>query len=347
MAFLLPPIMPISKLDRELSLQHIVDYLDSVLAEDAGSLGRDSFQLRNPIDDLGSMAFYLTYYGVNVRPLREKLAAVAVKGHPQLVYQAAHCTAPGHLPSGNGLDRPRLEIGIASKSFYDHSTGKWMLGMIRDLDRSKFRVTVVLIPPIHDDSLTPKIRDAADQVVVPTADLDGVRETIAGLQLDILVLADVGMDTTLYATAFARLAPVQVGIAAAWPVTTGVPTLDYMASFDVVCCLTLTYSRQPLAGWLAGWLARPCLAPEGDLTHSAAAFIHLQEIGAAQEHYSEKLIRLPGILPYADPVPQELAREMQRLHWNDPQQLQALTALRSELGLPRPGKKTCVCANFI
>jgi predicted O-linked N-acetylglucosamine transferase (SPINDLY family) len=110
---------------------------------------------------------------------------------------------------------------------------------------------VVLIPPIHDDSLTPKIRDAADQVVVPTADLDGVRETIAGLQLDILVLADVGMDTTLYATAFARLAPVQVGIAAAWPVTTGVPTLDYMASFDVVCCLTLTYSRQPLAGWLA------------------------------------------------------------------------------------------------
>ena len=32
MAFLLPPIMPISKLDRALSLQHLVGYLDSVLA---------------------------------------------------------------------------------------------------------------------------------------------------------------------------------------------------------------------------------------------------------------------------------------------------------------------------
>ncbi len=233
MAFLLPPIMPVSSVDRELSMQHIVDYLDTVLAEDGGSLGRGGFELRNPVDDLGSMAFYLTYYGVNLRPLRQKLAAVAVKGHPGLRYEAAHCAS-----RSADVDR-RLEIGIASKSLFDHSTGKWMLGMIRELDRSKFRVTVVMIPPLHDDTVASAVRDAADKVVVPTAELDGIRTTIADLLLDVLVLADIGMDTTLYAVSFARLAPVQVGIAAAWPVTTGVPTVDYMASFDVVSIFLL------------------------------------------------------------------------------------------------------------
>ena len=227
-AFLLPPIMPVSPVDRELSMQHIVDYLDSVLVEDGGSLGRGSFELHNPIDDLGSMAFYLTYYGVNLRPVREKLAAVALKGHPGLRFEAAHCAS-----RSDDVNR-RLEIGIVSKSLFDHSTGKWILGMIRELDRSKFHVTVVMIPPLHDDYIASAVRAAADKVVIPTAELDGIRTTIADLLLDILVLADIGMDSTLYAVSFARLAPVQVGIAAAWPVTTGVPTVDYMASFDVV-----------------------------------------------------------------------------------------------------------------
>ena len=292
MAFLLPPIMPASAQDRELSLQHIMDYLNTALVDDGGSLGRENFSLQNPVDELGTMAFYLTYYGVNLRPVRERLAALVLKGQPRLSYQAPHCAAR----LGEEATDRRLEIGIASKSFYDHSTGKWMAGMIQDLDRTKFRVTVIMIPPLREDALSPIIIAAADEVVTPTADVDNVREVVANLALDILVLADVGMDTTLYALAFARLAPVQVGIAAAWPVTTGIPSLDYMASFDV-------------------------------------------EIAGAQDHYSEKLIRLPGILPYADPVPENLAMELKGLHSN----IEELMALRSELGLPPPGTVVYLC----
>lgn len=316
--------MPVSSEDRELSMRHIVDYLDRVLVQDGGSLGRHDFKLQNPIDDLGSMAFYLTYYGVNLRPLRQKLAAVALKGHPALKYEAAHCAS-----RTVDIDR-RLEIGIASKSLFDHSTGKWVLGMIRELDRSKFHVTVVMIPPAHDDSVASAIRDAADEVVVPTSELDGIRTSIADLHLDVLVLADIGMDTTLYAVSFARLAPVQVGIAAAWPVTTGVPTVDYMASFDVVrarrrcahlCSSNLVVSHSDNPILLMSMIARH------------------QEIAAAQDHYSEKLIRLPGLLPYSQPVPQHAAEELKDLHASPHQ----LAAARQEFGMPPPQTFVYLC----
>ena len=289
MALLLPPIMPAAAAERELTLAHIVKYLDTVLSDDAGSLGREDFRLDNPVDDLGSMAFYLTYYGVNLRPVREKLAAVALKGFPSLKFEAAHCQA-----TARPADR-RIQIGIASKSFYDHSTGKWMVGLIRDLDRRRFEVTVVSIPPLRNDSLSNDIRAAADRFVTPTDQLPDIREAIAALQLDVLVLCDVGMDTTLYALAFARLAPVQVGMAAAWPVTTGIPTVDYMATFDV-------------------------------------------EIGTADTHYSESLLRLPGLLPYAAPVEPSRAEELAALHADSAQ----LAAARSDLGLPL-GKLVYLC----
>eukprot|EP01048_Picozoa_sp_COSAG05_P009485 COSAG05_NODE_783_length_7363_cov_40.108756_2_plen_439_part_00 len=180
---------------------------------------------------------------------------------------------PATTVTNEESSRKKLQIGFVSKNFFDHSTGKWMRGMIRDFDRTRFHVTLIPLPPLHADKLAAAIQNAADKVFLPSGQWQEIRDQIAALELDVLVLTDVGMDTTLFALAFARLAPVQVGIAAAWPITSGIPTMDYMATFDV-------------------------------------------ELATAQEHYTERLLRMPGILPYSLPEEQTaLLGDLAKL-WN-------------------------------
>ena len=59
------------------------------------------------------------------------------------------------------------------------------------------------------DKANERVAQTADLVNVPNGLLAGT-EQIAGLGLDVLVFADIGMETTTYMWAFARMARVQV-----------------------------------------------------------------------------------------------------------------------------------------
>jgi predicted O-linked N-acetylglucosamine transferase (SPINDLY family) len=60
-----------------------------------------------------------------------------------------------------------------------------------------------------------------------------MRSRIAALNLDVLMLADVGMNTTTYTLAFSRMAPVQC-VTWGHPVTTGNASVDYFISSELL-----------------------------------------------------------------------------------------------------------------
>ena len=231
-ALMLPAIVQ-SKEHIEQVTQRLDAELDAILSERYAPV-------RQPEFEIGATPFFLAYYGRNPRPLLTKVARACRAVYPTQ-------TECGRKLFANGK---RLRIGFISAHFYEHSVGKTLYGFIRDLPRESYEVLVFALAP-RADRINELLRGAADRYVELPLDLPCAREAIARENLDIAFFADLGMDPVTYFLAFWRLAPLQL---ATWghSVTSGIDTIDYYVSHDVV------------------------------------------EIPGAQEHYSEKLIRLPG-----------------------------------------------------
>jgi predicted O-linked N-acetylglucosamine transferase (SPINDLY family) len=122
----------------------------------------------------------------------------------------------------------KVRVGFLSSHFCDHTIGRLNLGRIKLLDRRQFDVTLVALGH-HDDPLAHEFRRSADRVVEPAGPLDAIRRQIAGLDLDVLVFADVGMNAQTYTLAMSRLAGVQC-VTWGHPVTTGFESMDYFIS---------------------------------------------------------------------------------------------------------------------
>jgi len=122
--------------------------------------------------------------------------------------------------------KPR--IGFLSAYFCNHTIGRLNIGMVEQLDREQFDVSVIALRA-HRDGMVDRFRKAADHYVeVPRSPAVAGRQ-IAELGLDVLLFADVGMDCVTQSLSYCRMAPVQ---AATWghPVTTGSPEVDYFIS---------------------------------------------------------------------------------------------------------------------
>jgi predicted O-linked N-acetylglucosamine transferase (SPINDLY family) len=178
----------------------------------------------NPAESVGATAFYLAYQGKNDRDLLERLATIYRRAAPELSFVAPHCRSPGGRTTAG---RP-IRIGFLSAFFHRHTIGKLNLGLIRNLSRAHFTVTLLRFPS-PDDDLARALDASADQVVTLPRNLEAARRQIAELELDVLYYTDIGMDPLTYFLAFARLAAVQC-VAWGHPVTTGIPTIDYFLS---------------------------------------------------------------------------------------------------------------------
>ncbi len=177
---------------------------------------------------LGTLDFYVAYHGCNERAWRADLARLYLHACPSLNYVAPHCQAPG---PGAGVPT-KIKIGFISQHLRNHTIGRLNLGLIEQLDRSRFHVTVIRQTK-QDDELALPINQAADRVLVSPAagNLAAAREMIAGLALDVVFYPDIGMEPWTYLLAFSRLAPVQC-LTWGHPLTSGIPTLDYFISSE-------------------------------------------------------------------------------------------------------------------
>ncbi|MBL8827871.1 MAG: tetratricopeptide repeat protein, partial [Planctomycetaceae bacterium] len=186
-------------------------------------LRQHALSVADPLEKIGVNLFYLPYHGYNDRDIQHKIADLYAHATPSLKYVAPHCQ-----PGAARAKHDRIRVGFISKYFFEHSVGRHNAGIIANLDRSKFHVTVFHFPG-SEDATTARICASADEAVKLSAKLETARDRIAQAELDVLVYTDIGMDPWTYFLAYSRLAPVQC-VLPGHPVTTGIPNVDYYIS---------------------------------------------------------------------------------------------------------------------
>lgn len=190
----------------------------------------DSLELHmeHPEAEVSYLPFYLAYIGMNDRLLQERLARIYLKACPGLALTAPHC-----LRSHPRRPGP-LRIGFASAFFRRHSVGFYYNELIRRLlERGELDVHVVSFGEVLEPGLLELAGGRERHLALWRMELAECRTRIAGLELDALLYADIGMHPTSYFLAFARLAPVQICMAG-HPATTGIPSVDYFLSSSLL-----------------------------------------------------------------------------------------------------------------
>jgi protein O-GlcNAc transferase len=207
------------------SVEHIARVRDRVL-DQIHSLRDRGLRLDDPLRQVGQTTFYLAYHGLDDRPLQQALADFYAQACPDLLYTAPHVADPPRRPDG------RLRLALVSEFFYQHTIGKLNRGLIEQLDRARFHLTLA-VTPHAGDPLRRALLAAADDVVELPRDLAAARAQLAAGQFDLLYYTDIGMSALTYFLAFARLAPVQC-LTWGHPDTTGIANLDYFLSCDAM-----------------------------------------------------------------------------------------------------------------
>ncbi|UEM04243.1 tetratricopeptide repeat protein [Skermanella rosea] len=189
------------------------------LADGVARLTGRGIRLRDPLAQVGQTCFYLAYHAADDRPLQEAVAGLYEAACPDLLQDRAD---PPARPDG------RTHVGFVSQYWHQHTIAKLNLGLIRNLDRERFHVTLFTTPHAGDAMRDALVR-AADATVELPLDLRAARDAIATRRLDVLYYADIGMSALTYFLAFARLAPLQC-LAWGHPDTTGIRNLDRFLS---------------------------------------------------------------------------------------------------------------------
>ena len=186
-----------------------------------------------------STAFYRHYLG-DVTAEQRRYGALLARMMSALV---------GPLNVNPSKSKPPRVV-FCSTHFYDHTVARLFLPLIESLDRSEFELHVLHLGPEYD-AWTQRAERLPNFHRGERPAPDWMR-LILSLQADAVIYLDLGMHPLTVALAALRLAPVQAML---WghPVTTGLPSLDYVLSPD------------------------------------------LMEPANGAAHYSESLVRLPGL----------------------------------------------------
>ncbi|UCD82315.1 MAG: tetratricopeptide repeat protein [Desulfobacterales bacterium] len=211
-------------------------------------------QQKRAIDGIASTTnFYLQYQGRNDRDLQIKygkfVTRVMAANYPDWAKpRSMPLLAPGE----------KIRIGYVSSFMRAHTVGEFLLGWLKNHRRNEFEIFCYHIGN-QTDVMTPEFVKNCDHFYQSGPAIEPTAEKIVSDCLHVLVYTDIGMNAAATQLAGLRLAAVQCK---GWghPVTTGLPTMDFYLSSDL-------------------------MEPED-----------------ADNHYSEKLIRLPNLaLAYQPP----------------------------------------------
>ena len=197
---------------------------------------------------------FLPYQGFNDRDLQEIYGKIVNKifstEYPQW-------SSKKDLPELKADEK--IRIGFVSGFFHNHSVWKNPLqGWVNNLNRNQFELFGYYTQDQKDQRTDKAMRNFVKFVQGPLA-IEEWGQIISDDRLHILIFSDFGIDPITLKLGALRLAPIQIA-AAGHPETSGLPTIDYYLSSDLM---------EPKDG---------------------------------QNHYTEKLLRLPNLGFYYTPV---------------------------------------------
>ena len=171
--------------------------------------------------------FYLQYQGRNDRELQVKYGKFVTR-----VMAANYPDWAGPRPMPPLAPGEKIRIGYVSSFMRAHTVGEFLLGWLKNHHRTEFEISCYHIGS-QTDAMTPEFAKNCDRfyqigpAIAPTA------EKIVSDCLHVLVYTDIGMNSPATQLAGLRLASVQCK---GWghPVTTGLPTLDFYLSSDLM-----------------------------------------------------------------------------------------------------------------
>jgi protein O-GlcNAc transferase len=174
-----------------------------------------------------SINFYLQYQAQDDLQLQNQ--------YGDLVHRIMAAAYPQYAqPLSLERDRKNLgkiRIGFISSYFRNHTVGKLFLGWFQNLNHSQFEIHCYYTGKLPTPAT--EAFGLASDFIYHLPHLDTAIKQIAQDQLDILVFTDLGMHPETTQIAALRLAPVQC-LAWGHPVTSGLPTMDYFLSSDLM-----------------------------------------------------------------------------------------------------------------
>lgn len=171
--------------------------------------------------------FYLNYQGRNDVALQTLYGGLL---HD--IARAAYPEVPATIERRVIAPGERIRVGFVSNFLYFHSVYKTHGAWITGLDKSRFEVHTLYAGSRVDHATEDIKRHSA----VFLDNLYSNRQRVAairGARLDALIYLDIGMHPDMQLMGALRLAPVQC-LAGGHPVTSGLPTMDYFLSSELM-----------------------------------------------------------------------------------------------------------------
>ncbi len=171
--------------------------------------------------------FYLSYQGLNDRAVQRKYGKFVHR-----VISAIYPQWATPVPMPELSNTGKIRIGYLSAHFRGHTVAFLTFGWLKNSDRQNFEIYTYHIG-YKADVISEQFRSCSDNFYHIYGSLNAVCEQVIADQLHILVFTDIGMDPLTTYIAGLRLAPVQC---MAWghPVTSGLPTIDYFLSSELM-----------------------------------------------------------------------------------------------------------------
>ncbi|MCL1464913.1 tetratricopeptide repeat protein [Argonema galeatum] len=174
-----------------------------------------------------SINFFPAYQGFNERGVQRKLGKFL---HQVMVANYPQWSIPLSMPPLGKNEK--IRIGYISTHFRNHTVAKLTIGWLKNCDRKTFEIYTYQVAP-EVDSITERFKSYSDKFYHIYGNIEAICQQVIADKLHILVFTDIGMSPVTYQIAGLRLAPVQC---TTWghPVTTGLPTIDYYLSSDLM-----------------------------------------------------------------------------------------------------------------
>jgi predicted O-linked N-acetylglucosamine transferase (SPINDLY family)/glycogen synthase/predicted O-methyltransferase YrrM len=190
--------------------------------------------LETPEDQKNTLAgisrftnFYLSYQNQNDKELLSQYGTLV---HQIMAANYPNWITPLSMPPLK--DNQKIRIGYISNYFHAYSGTLWLTGWLRYCDKEKFEIYCYYIGD-YIDPVTQQFQNYSDVFHHFPHALEATCEQIIADQLHILVFPEIGMNPQTLQIAALQLSPVQC-VAWGHPVTSGLPTIDYFLSSELM-----------------------------------------------------------------------------------------------------------------